>query len=70
MSPPSLSSSHGEKADLNTALLTVRQAIKGKKGECQDFQVRPEKIRAALLWLNANNEYYANIDIVDANSND
>ena len=41
------------------------QGEDGAPGNCWEFLVRPARVRAALLWLKCNNEYYAGVEIAE-----
>ncbi|KAK3924208.1 Capsid-associated protein VP80 [Frankliniella fusca] len=40
---------------------------KSTNGNCNEFRVRRERVRKALIWLKSNNKYYSNIDIHEEN---
>ncbi|KAE8740744.1 hypothetical protein FOCC_FOCC013730 [Frankliniella occidentalis] len=51
-----------------SSIITV--TFKNHRGDSCDFQVRAKKVRDALVWLKANNEFYSCIEISDANLDD
>ena len=48
-----------------SSVITVR--FENNKAQYSDFRVRVGKVREALMWLKANNEYYHSIDISNEN---
>ena len=61
------------RGDLDAHLLTVRKQKQPggrESGDCWEFSVRPEKLRAALLWLKQHNKYYKDVEIADEHFRD